>query len=123
MKPSAWRTRLYYAGWSQPDGSWSFGRYGPLRLPGRRAAVARWLHMVLSTAPAALLRRKLENLAWPPYDCEDCIGMRDHGCYCFAVGSMTPCGYPDESRRFWRALHGFLYINTSPFWDELERME
>jgi hypothetical protein len=27
-----------------------------------------------------------------PYDCEDCIGMREHGCYCAAMGAAQPGG-------------------------------
>lgn len=125
MTPSAWRTRLharlYGAGWSQPDGSWSFGRFGPEPLPGRRAALARWLLSVTTTSPAALLRRRLERLAWPPYDCDDCIGMREHGCYCAYLGSLTPGDAIDPSRYGWRLLHGLIFIWTSPFWDEVER--
>jgi hypothetical protein len=26
------------------------------------------------------------------YECEDCIGMRDHGCYCQAMGATAPGG-------------------------------
>lgn len=26
------------------------------------------------------------------YDCEDCIGMIEHGCYCKAVGAVAPGG-------------------------------
>jgi hypothetical protein len=26
------------------------------------------------------------------WDCEDCIGMKEHGCYCKAVGAVGPDG-------------------------------
>jgi len=26
------------------------------------------------------------------YECEDCIGMREHGCYCQAMGAVCPGG-------------------------------
>lgn len=26
------------------------------------------------------------------FECEDCIGMREHGCYCFAIGAVAPGG-------------------------------
>lgn len=67
------------------------------------------------------LDRWLQAKAWPPFDCDDCIGMREHGCYCFAVGSLTPGGFIDPSRFGWRFAHGLLFIWTSPFWDEVER--
>jgi len=28
----------------------------------------------------------------PLFDCEDCIGMKEHGCYCAAVGAVAPGG-------------------------------
>lgn len=28
------------------------------------------------------------------YDCEDCIGMKEYGCYCMAVGCIAPCTMP-----------------------------
>lgn len=26
------------------------------------------------------------------YECENCIGMAEHGCYCMAMGAITPGG-------------------------------
>jgi hypothetical protein len=28
----------------------------------------------------------------PPYECEDCIGMKEHGCYCASVDAVAPGG-------------------------------
>lgn len=28
----------------------------------------------------------------PDYDCQDCIGMAQHGCYCKAMGAVGPGG-------------------------------
>lgn len=33
----------------------------------------------------------IERTFWN-YDCEDCIGMKDHGCYCLALGAYLPGG-------------------------------
>lgn len=40
----------------------------------------------------------------PTYECQDCIGMKEHGCYCASQGCPAP-GVPpadpaDERRRF-----------------------
>lgn len=37
----------------------------------------------------------------PDYECEDCIGMVEHGCYCKAVGAIAPGGpiSSDENAR------------------------
>jgi hypothetical protein len=32
----------------------------------------------------------LKDRGWPTYECEDCIGMRDHGCYCGYHGLYKP---------------------------------
>ncbi len=34
----------------------------------------------------------------PAYDCEDCIGMREHGCYCQALGAKQPGGPAMETK-------------------------
>lgn len=28
----------------------------------------------------------------PGYECEDCIGMKEHGCFCMAMGAHQPGG-------------------------------
>lgn len=37
----------------------------------------------------------------PDYECQDCIGMKEHGCYCQSVGAVAPGGplpVADEQR-------------------------
>jgi hypothetical protein len=36
--------------------------------------------------------RRLRRHSAPDYECEDCIGMREHGCYCQAMGAREPGG-------------------------------
>ncbi len=31
--------------------------------------------------------RAVHGIAWPSYECEDCVGMRSAGCYCDAMGA------------------------------------
>lgn len=33
------------------------------------------------------------------FECEDCIGMIEHGCYCLAVGCVVPCTMPNGDRQ------------------------
>jgi hypothetical protein len=35
---------------------------------------------------------RLRRQSAPSYECEDCIGMREHGCYCQAMGARQPGG-------------------------------
>lgn len=60
------------------------------------------------------LRRK----AWPTFDCEDCIGMRDHGCYCAYYDAVAPNTGPTDFHQALRWLHGFLFIKTSLYWTD-----
>lgn len=62
----------------------------------------------------------LRCLAWPTFDCEDCIGMRDHGCYCAYYDAVAPSQGPGDWHVFLRRLHGYLFMWTSPFWTELD---
>lgn len=34
---------------------------------------------------------ELEDIS-PDYECENCIGMIEHGCYCKAMGAVAPGG-------------------------------
>jgi hypothetical protein len=52
----------------------------------------------------------LRELAFPTYDCEDCIGMRDHGCYCSMLDAPAP-GMPVE---WWREIVRWLYARLYP---------
>lgn len=36
------------------------------------------------------IRSWLNKRANPSFDCEDCIGMREHGCWCDAMGAVAP---------------------------------
>lgn len=44
--------------------------------------------------------RWVRELAHPPYDCEDCIGMIQHGCQCAYYGAPAPGMAPE----WWREL-------------------
>lgn len=47
------------------------------------------------------LRILLSKVAWPAFDCTDCIGMRyPHGCQCAAYDCVAPCA-PPEPWRVW----------------------
>lgn len=60
------------------------------------------------------LRRKLRTWLYPSFDCDNCIGMPEHGCYCEATGAVAPGLGPE----WWRAtlrnrLHAFLFPTRS----------
>jgi hypothetical protein len=38
-----------------------------------------------------MIRRILNRLAYPVFDCEGCIGMAQHGCYCSSNDASAPC--------------------------------
>lgn len=44
-----------------------------------------------------------EGDIWPEeedptdFECEDCIGMREHGCYCKAMGASAPGGPANDT--------------------------
>lgn len=42
----------------------------------------------------------LRDFAYPHFKCEDCIGMREHGCWCDAMGASAP-GVGPERWRVW----------------------
>lgn len=43
--------------------------------------------------------REAQNQTAADYECEDCIGMKEHGCYCKAMGALQPGGpMPTEER-------------------------
>lgn len=44
-----------------------------------------------------MIRAWLWKIAYPIYECEDCIGMKHYGCYCSHHNGAAP-GMP-ESRR------------------------
>lgn len=101
----AWPQGVIVEAWGQPTPE-----------PPWRVRIARALYEASLFSPSAWLHKQ----AWPPYDCTDCVGMRDHGCYCFAIGAPTPGALIDPSRYGWRLLHGLIFIWTSPFWEEVE---
>jgi hypothetical protein len=51
-------------------------------------------------------RRWLRRLAWPVYECADCIGMKEHGCQCAAYDAEAPGTPPTRWRRLLRKLVG-----------------
>lgn len=53
-------------------------------------------------SPWDLLRRAVRARLWPGYDCEDCIGMREHGCQCMYYGAMQPGVGPTRVERLGR---------------------
>jgi hypothetical protein len=36
------------------------------------------------------IRVAFHNVAWPHYDCENCIGVIEYGCYCAYNGACAP---------------------------------
>lgn len=62
----------------------------------------------------------LRKLAWPVYDCADCIGMREHGCQCSYYDCVEPCALAHEGHEWLRWLHGFLFPTSSWFWSKLD---
>lgn len=41
----------------------------------------------------------LNHIAHPVFECENCIGMREHGCFCAAHNASAPCTPPTELQR------------------------
>ena len=39
-----------------------------------------------------MFRNRLYKYAYPSYECENCIGMIEHGCFCDKLGSIAPGG-------------------------------
>lgn len=59
-------------------------------------------------------RRWLERLAWPPYDCENCVGVFEgvSSCYCAYYGAIAPNIGPTRWHLFVRSIHKRLYPNS-----------
>lgn len=60
-----------------------------------KIAVARQAEQArLETKLNLVLAELADTLALlaPPYECEDCIGMKEHGCYCLTMGALQPGG-------------------------------
>lgn len=53
---------------------------------------------------------KIINHAYPPYDCEDCVGAgKEWGCYCRYYGATAPCEGPSDYHVFIRKIIKFLW--------------
>jgi hypothetical protein len=50
------------------------------------------------------LKRWLNDLAWPTYECEDCIGMAEHGCWCAYHEAEAPGKGPGNLRFYLREI-------------------
>lgn len=50
--------------------------------------------------PAEWLKGEIHALLWPGFNCDNCIGMIEHGCECAYYGASAP-GAPPEP---WRVL-------------------
>lgn len=37
------------------------------------------------------LKWYLSRFAFPDYECQNCIGMPEYGCYCQTHGAVAPC--------------------------------
>jgi hypothetical protein len=61
-------------------------------------------------------RRKLVQLAYPVFNCDDCIGMREHGCQCAAYGAVAPCTPPNR----WHRTLRFLLRYGCTIWEVLK---
>lgn len=42
--------------------------------------------------------REIEERRGIDFECEDCIGMKEHGCYCMAMGCIAPCTLPSQEQ-------------------------
>lgn len=47
-----------------------------------------------------LIYRWLYDIAYPNFDCEDCIGMFEYGCQCAYYGASAPGIGPERWRRW-----------------------
>lgn len=56
--------------------------------------------------PIELLQWEIRRFLYPTFDCEDCIGMADHGCYCAAYNAVAPCSPVEPWRHALRVLFG-----------------
>lgn len=54
--------------------------------------------------PIQWLLGEIHAALWPSFDCEDCISMIEHGCYCAAMEAVAPCQAPGAIRRGLRAI-------------------
>jgi hypothetical protein len=62
-----------------------------------------------------------QALAWPSFECKDCTGAGLHyGCYCAYYEAIAPGYGPDDWHMFLRAVHGFLFVNSSPYWSRFD---
>lgn len=54
----------------------------------------------------------LYDKAYPSFDCEDCLGVHEYGCYCAAMGASAPGIGPTRTQRWalwaYRKLQGEL---------------
>jgi hypothetical protein len=48
------------------------------------------------------LRLRLLRLAYPKFDCENCVGYAEMGCYCDYHGAVAPGIGPSRRHMFWR---------------------
>lgn len=47
----------------------------------------------------------LADFGWPFFECGNCIGMQEYGCYCAYHDAIAPgCG-PERTHLFWRWVH------------------
>lgn len=46
--------------------------------------------------------RYLRDIAYPSYDCQNCIGMPEYGCYCMASDAGGPGHGPNKLQVFLR---------------------
>ncbi len=77
-------------------------------------------------------------MSTPDYECEDCIGMIEHGCYCKAMGAIAPGGPagPEDVPQEWivceaccgegevgtgRMSHSVNSATIDPPWEIMER--
>lgn len=59
--------------------------------------------MAQTGAQAASAESVTQSLPEPApsyFECEDCIGMIEYGCYCAAMGCIAPCELPTIERTF-----------------------
>lgn len=57
------------------------------------------------------------ELLHPYYECEDCIGMREHGCYCAAMGCWAPNIDPPRWARVGRRMYKWWMGGYQVLWE------
>ncbi|MBB5986008.1 hypothetical protein [Sphingobium lignivorans] len=70
-------------------------------------------------SPIDVARRVVRSWLYPTFDCENCIGMPEHGCYCAATGATSPNEGPGMLRAWLRIELDWFLNPPTRRWDVL----